>query len=252
MLFDYIRYPRLSGPDSVFDEIKDLWIYGDASKQALINRAQNDKGRELLERYLNQGFIAVRDIEAIDRSYPKEGEPLWQGRSVAQKALGSATSRYASLKDELWLLGVAHAYQGVLDFLALAIAPVQQRSLPAGAVFFPGGNRTIGRLGFDSRMQPWDRFPANIEWHSMLYASCGGTSCIVDELQEVMKQASPNTLVSPVLAGGWGVSVRNRPSLEAQMQAIRQVAPNLKSVSHFSFSWQEPEFSRSRKSCHLQ
>jgi uncharacterized lipoprotein YddW (UPF0748 family) len=32
VLFDYVRYPRGVGPNSVADEVDDLWIYGQASR----------------------------------------------------------------------------------------------------------------------------------------------------------------------------------------------------------------------------
>jgi hypothetical protein len=63
--------------------------------------------------------------------------------------------------------------------------------------------------------------------------------------------ASQQVKVIPALAGSWGRDSDNRPSLEAQMQAIRKVLPQIKSVSHFAFSWQEPEFDRQRRFCQI-
>ena len=61
--------------------------------------------------------------------------------------------------------------------------------------------------------------------------------------------AKPGTQVMPALAGKWGGSISNRPSLEAQMQALRQFAPQIKGVSHFAYSWQFPEHDGDRKFC---
>ena len=119
----------------------------------------------------------------------------------------------------------------------------------AGAVFFPDGNQSVGQQGYDSRLQPWDRFPTTLEWHPMSYATCGNVSCIAALVQRVVSQAPAGTQVIPVIAGVWGQSISNRPSLEAQMQAIRQVAPQIRGVSHFAYSWQEPQFDSDRKSC---
>ncbi|MBV9388220.1 MAG: family 10 glycosylhydrolase [Chroococcidiopsidaceae cyanobacterium CP_BM_ER_R8_30] len=257
VLFDYVRYPGQSGSDGVATNVKDLWIYSDAAKQALLQRALNDKGRELLQRFLTQGYISVGDIEAVDQLYPQQQEPLWQGRVVPPlppptEPLPTPVQEQPLLQWQLWQLSVAHALQGILDFLAVATLPVQQQGIPAGAIFFPEGNAAVGQGGYDSRLQPWDRFPSTIEWHPMSYATCGDTSCIVAEVQRVLKYAPAGTQVSPVLAGVWGQAVDNRPSLEAQMQAIHQAAPQIQSVSHFAFSWQEPQLANQRKFCQLQ
>jgi hypothetical protein len=130
---------------------------------------------------------------------------------------------------------------------------VQRQGIPAGAVFFPDANQTIGQ-GYDSRLQPWDRFSSSLEWHPMSYGVCGGnnTTCITSLVQRVVSQAPPGTRISPVIAGTWGQAMSNRPSLEAQMQAIRQVAPQINSISHFAYSWQEPQSDRDRKFCQLR
>lgn len=252
VLFDYIRYPRQTGTESVATGVEDLWIHSSASRQALSRRALNYKGFYLIQRFLERGRITGNDIASLDRLYPNEGEPLWQGRSPnlsGQTPLPMAI-RQPRLQRELWLLSAAHAFQGVLDFLAAAVMPVRQQRIPAGAVFFPDGNRRVGQ-GFDSRMQPWQRFPGSLEWHPMAYGLCGNTRCIVDQVQTVLRAAPPGTQVSPVIAGVWGRSINGqRPSLEAQMYAIRQAAPQIKSVSHFAYSWQEdPQSSRERRFC---
>lgn len=237
-LFDYVRYPRLPGSESVADNVRELWVYGDASRNALLDRAQNDSAHEILERYLLQGYLSNADLENILDRYPEDEVPRWQ----------SVSGRGGSIPERLWSLSVAHAVQGILDFVAKAVEQVEAENLPSGAVFFPNGNQPVGE-GFDSRLQPWDRFPASMEWHPMLYGVCGNTSCITDRLERVLAFASPETRLVPALAGVWGEPITNRPSLEAQMSAIRQIAPQIDSVSHFAYSWQFPESDRERKFC---
>jgi hypothetical protein len=247
VLFDYIRYPRGEGGGTVADTVEDLWIYGDAAKQALYDRALNSKGRELIERYIRQGSISATDVAAVNKLYSDKTPPLWQGRTP------SPTDTVASLQWQLWQLSVAHAAQGVLDFLSLAMLPAQRAGIKSGAVFFPDANQAVGQGGYDSRLQPWDRFPNTMEWNPMSYGVCGNTntSCIEDLVRRVVERASPGTQVTPALAGVWGKSVSNRPPLEVQMQAIRQNLPQINSISHFAFSWQEPQFDRDRKFCQL-
>jgi hypothetical protein len=245
VLFDYIRYPRGTGGDSVVTTVDDLWIYSDAAKQALYDRALNYKGRELIVRYIRQGYISASDVDEVNKLYPDQGPPLWQGRTP------SPTETVESLQWQLWQLCVAHAAQGVVDFLAVATLAAQRNGVKAGAVFFPDGNQAVGQGGYDSRLQPWDRFPSSLEWNPMSYGVCGNTSCIEDLVKRVVERAPSNTQVIPALAGTWGRSVSNRPPLEVQMQALRQVAPQINAVSHFAYSWQDPEFDRDRKFCQL-
>lgn len=246
ILFDYIRYPRGSGSDSVAARVEDLWIYGDAAKQALYDRALNRKGRDLIQRYISKGSISAGDLAAVNQLYPEEQTPLWQGRTP------SATDSLASLQWQLWQLSVAHAAQGILDFLTIASLPAKRAGIKAGVVFFPDANQAVGQVGYDSRLQPWDRFPSFLEWYPMSYGVCGTTRCIDDLVKRVVNRASPGTQVIPVLAGVWGRPVSNRPSLETQMQALRREVPQINAVSHFAYSWQEPEFDRDRKFCQFQ
>ncbi|MBW4528411.1 MAG: hypothetical protein KME18_25085 [Phormidium tanganyikae FI6-MK23] len=249
LLFDYIRYPRSRGKESIATKVQDLWIFGDASRRALYDRGLNNKGRELIKRYVNRSFISTGDVAAVDKLFPREKIPMWQGRIPnAIDTRGSAGQRAGVLQTDLWRLSIAHAMQGVVDFLNVAVYPVQQAGLPAGAVFFPEGNQTIGQ-GFDSRLQPWDRFPKNISWHPMAYATCRNADCVVKQVQRVLAQASPGTEVKPVLAGVWQQSISNRPPLEVQMEALRSLSPRISSISHFAYSWQEPQSDQDRKSC---
>jgi hypothetical protein len=246
VLFDYIRYPRGEGNDSVAAKVQDLWIYSDAAKQALYNRASNNQGRYLIERYISQGSISASDVEAVKKLYPNEATPLWQGRTP------SSTDTVSSLQGQLWQLSVAHAAQGVIDFLSLAALAAQRSGVKAGAVFFPDGNQAVGNGGYDSRLQAWDRFPASIEWHAMSYGVCGNTSCIENLVNRVVERTPAGTQVTPAFAGTWGQSVSNRPPLEVQMQALRQTQPQINSVSHFAYSWQDSVYDRDRKFCQLR
>ncbi|MDB9315898.1 hypothetical protein PN462_22490 [Spirulina sp. CS-785/01] len=239
VLFDYIRYPRGEGTDSVAANVQDLWIYGSASRAALLDRARNNQGRELINRFLNQGSISGADVQAVRRQYPNDGSPQWQGKGGG------------SLQQELWSLTLAHAAQGVINFLDQASSVVMRAGIPAGAVFFPGGNKPVGRQGFDSRLQPWDSFSPNLEWHPMSYALCGSPNCIVEEVERVINRANGNTRIVPALAGYWGRWDEDRPPLETQMQAIRRQASEINSVSHFAYSWQEPEIDHARRFCEL-
>jgi hypothetical protein len=252
LLFDYIRYPRGQGTDSVVTKVQDLWIYGNSARQALYGRALNTKGRLLIERFMNNGVVTAGDIQTVDQLYPQEGSPLWQGRNPPpNEMLATPAQRQPLLQWELWQLSVAHAVQGILDFVNLARQPAQKQGIKTGTVFFPEANMGVGQVGYDSRLQPWERFSNAIEWHPMVYATCGSSSCIEDQVKRVLKRAPAGTKVEPVLAGMWGKSINNRPSLEVQMQGIRQATPQINSVSHFAFSWQDPEFDRQRKTCRL-
>lgn len=255
ILFDYIRYPRGIGNHSVATQVDDLWIYGDASRNALLQRAINYQGLELIRRYISRGYLVNTDLEDIRRLYPNELEPLWQSRtpSSVQGNFDEVYTALPDLQNELWRLTVAHAVQGVTDFLTRSGQLAQQQGMRSGAVFFPGGNRVVGQ-GFDSRLQYWDRFPTWMSWHPMAYGVCGHTGCILDEIRQVMGVAGPqgSQFVKPVIAGTWGKSTRDRPSLEIQMQAIRQGVPEINSVSHFAYSWQDIEFDQTRKFCQLR
>ncbi len=253
ILFDYIRYPRGSGRKSLVRNVRDLWIYSSGSFQALLQRAENQKGRALIERYVRQGQITPQDITQIDRSFPQENSPAWQGRNInPQENNLPLKERHIRLQSELWFLTVAHAAQGVIDFLAFVANPAIEQQVPPGAVFFPDANRLVGQAGFDSRLQAWDKFPSFLELHPMAYSLCENSSCIVDEVKKVLTTAPKGTKITPALAGIWGGEYRNHPSLERQMEALRKGTPEINSVSHFAYSWQEPQRDRQRKLCNLQ
>ncbi|HSM80074.1 MAG TPA: family 10 glycosylhydrolase [Nodosilinea sp.] len=258
VLFDYVRYPRGVGPNSVADSVDDLWIYGQASRDALFRRAVNLQGLEIMRRYISRGHLTDSDIQEVRDLYPNEAEPLWQSRTPSPPLQpGQEPPTPASLRPrlqaELWQLSVAHAVQGVVDFVKLAGEQVQRTGLQPGAVFFPEANQTVGTGGYDSRLQYWERFPTWMTWHPMAYAVCGNTGCILDGVRRVqtMVPSGASPTVTPALAGIWGQATYNRPALETQMEALRRATPQITSVSHFAYSWQDPEFDRVRKFCSL-
>jgi hypothetical protein len=251
VLFDYIRYPRGAGTASVSSKVQDLWVYGDASRQVLLQRATNYRGRDLIWRYMNQGYLTGDDLRQVQQQYPNETEPLWQGRTPLGPAFNQMTTvdKLALLQGELWQLAVGHASQGVVDFLNAAVAPVQRAGIPAGAVFFPEGNQTVGQQGFDSRLQFWHRFPSTLEMHPMSYADCGRGDCIANQVQRVYSVFPSGATVRPVIAGIWQQPYNNRPPLEQQMQTIKRTNAKISSISHFAYSWQEPGSDYERKYC---
>ena len=295
ILFDYIRYPRGSGGSSLAATVRDLWIHGEAARQAYLDLAENPAGRALLERYLSQGYITVSDVRYLDATYaegPKWRQPgdpkpsasgerllspeLWdgmaQGRADGNEDLHSnlanedskpladptpsptptpsAALRQERWQQQLWQLSVEFARRGILDYLRQAAQPAQSLGIPTGAVFFPDGNQAVGE-GFDARLQPWDRFDPNMEWHPMAYAKCEDSSCVAQQVEQVLAVASPQTFVCPAIAGLWGQAQRKRPSLEIQMGSLARRFPQLPCVSHFALSWIEPELERSRRTCQL-
>ncbi|MCJ2544282.1 hypothetical protein [Thermostichus vulcanus] len=290
ILFDYIRYPRGSGGASLATGVKDLWIYGEAARQAYLDLAENLAGRALLERYLAQGYVTVTDVLQLDTLYgeeprwrwPGDPKPDWAGISLLEALEPSAepepereqreilleaqleevdptpsptptpdaATRQERWQKELWFLSVDFARHGVLEYLNQAADLARSRGIPAGAVFFPDGNQAVG-AGFDSRLQPWDRFDPNMEWHPMAYAKCEDASCVVEQVERVLAAASPHTFVCPAIAGLWGQPQRQRPTLEVQMGELARQLPQLPCVSHFALSWIEPELERSRQACQL-
>ena len=87
----------------------------------------------------------------------------------------------------------------------------------------------------------------------MSYATCGDRdpSCIVSKVERVLSMAPSGVAIIPAIAGVWGQPFTGRPSLEIQMQAIRRATPQINSISHFSYDWQNVEETRDRKSCRL-
>ena len=71
VLFDYIRFPRGQGVQSIASQVKDLWIYSDESRQTLAALAQNSKGAALIDRFLNRGTITINDLKEVDKALPQ-------------------------------------------------------------------------------------------------------------------------------------------------------------------------------------
>ncbi len=252
VVFDYVRYKRGAGAASVVSNVRYLWIYGQASLQALRDRAENFQGRELINRFLKQGYVTPTDLQTIKKLYPQESEPLWQGRLPIKSNALTKDAAIAYWQSELWRLAVGHAFIGVTYYLGIVSKPVFRQGLPAGVAFFADGNQPVGE-GFDSRMQPWHLFPSSYEFQPMAYAACGKPDCIVALVRRVFQYAPSDARISPILVGQWGENFNNRPSLEAQMQAIHDTFPSVSSISHFTFGWHTRElaFTRSRQFCKL-
>ncbi|MCS6959371.1 MAG: family 10 glycosylhydrolase [Pseudanabaenaceae cyanobacterium SKYGB_i_bin29] len=231
ILFDYIRYPHRT--QRITHDVRDLMIYSYVSGTQLLARALSQEGYRLIYDYLKHG--------KIDRLVPP-GTKLWQlpnGQAVV--ANGN------DLNQSLWQLATEHARWGVTNFLAKAIPPT---TMTTGAVFFPYGNRNFPE-GVDPRLQPWERFTMVQEWHPMLYAACGHTGCIIEELERVWRSVPRGIAVCPALAGFWGTPRGKRLPLEVQLAAIRSHNPYIQCASHFAYSWLDLQSDRERRHCQL-
>ncbi|CAN1208620.1 hypothetical protein TUMEXPCC7403_00265 [Tumidithrix helvetica PCC 7403] len=239
MVFDYVRYPANFAGTSLVNNVKQLWIYGEASRKALLSRIPNPAIRKLMALFLETGTVTANDIINIENGDKNSAQSLRDKTSDPVRAAELA-------QRMLWQLATNHAYNGVIDFVASVALPLSQNRVPVGTVFFPNGNRAEAG-GLDMRMQAWDRFPIYMERHPMTYAICADGTCVADQVSQVLRQSSPQTLVCPILAGAWGQSFREHPSFEVQMQAIRQKEAKINCVSHFVYAWMEPESDRLRK-----
>jgi hypothetical protein len=74
---------------------------------------------------------------------------------------------------------------------------------------------------------------------------------VVNQIKRVVASRGNQNRLIPALAGLWGQPYNNRPSLEVQMEAIRIAFPTIDGISHFAFSWQEPQFDRARRFCQI-
>jgi hypothetical protein len=243
MLFDYVRYPTTFGKDTLIDNVKQLWIYGNASRQALLNGLPNAATKQIMSVYLDKGAVTAADVIEAEAKYDNLLIP------GAPKSMPEDPQKSAAIAENLlWQIAVNHAYQGVVKFLNTVSLPLQQNNTPIGTVFFPGGNRNVGQT-YDARMQPWHLFPATMQRHPMTYAICDDGVCVAKQVEQVVKTSSPETLVCPVLAGTWGQKFGGHPSFETQMQAIAAVNdPNqVNCISHFVYAWMEPESDKQRK-----
>lgn len=264
VVFDYIRYPRGAGAASVADSVDDLWIYGEAAREQFVGLADNAAGQNLLNRFLDQGFITTDDVQTLDRNHSQQ--PRWRqpGKArtepalsvstatpttTAPAAIAPASERQNRWQQKLWPLAIDFARFGIVDFLNAVSEPVRQVGLPTGAVFFPEGEDVIG-AGYDSRLQPWTEFTQMQEWHPMAYALCDAASCIGDQVARVVQAAPPSVQVCPAIAGRWGETL-NRPALEVQMRELQTRFPELACVSHWAYNWIEPESDQARRECRV-
>jgi hypothetical protein len=234
--FDYIRYPhRIDGRVS---DVRDLMIYGSASAKHLLARANTRQGQELLYQYLQQGGISGQ---------VKQVSSLWDLWKFPANANPSANG--GDVNGQLWQLAIAHARNGVVEFLNNVVQPAKAMSIPTSAVFFPKANLTYGSA-VDARLQPWDQFTSVSEWVPMSYATCGNANCITSEIAMVTRRSNGRN-VCPVIAGYWNQDQGNRISLEKQMSGIRQQLPGIDCVSHFAYSWFDLNDDRQRRACKL-
>jgi hypothetical protein len=238
MVFDYVRYPTNSTGELI-NNVKQLWIHGQSSRSALLNSIDNKNVRELMALYLQNGDLTADDVIQTEKK-------MTEAIKVQPTNIKNPRETAAITKRLLWNIATNHAYQGVVNFVNAVTIPLQQNNMPIGTVFFPGGNRTeAGR--FDPKMQPWDRFPKFMERHPMTYALCEDGQCVAEQVAEVVRQSAPETLVCPVLAGTWGQGFDGHPSFEVQTRAILARQPKINCISHFVYSWMEPESDRLRK-----
>ncbi|MGK7910642.1 MAG: hypothetical protein AB4050_04035 [Synechococcus sp.] len=248
MLFDYIRYPTVYLQDTLITQPQQLWIYGPASRQTLLEGLENDRERALMELYLESGRVSADDIQttlagnpndvlAIEEQWFDVEQPDWLDALTSDDL-----ERY---RQYFWTVATDHAYRGVLEFADTVARPVEARDLPVSTVFFPQGNASEDS-GFDARMQPWDRFSPQFERHPMSYAICDDGSCVTEQVQAVVEQ-SPNSRVCPVLAGTWGQEFGGHLALEDQMSVLQAELPDLNCISHFVYAWMEPDSDRDRK-----
>jgi hypothetical protein len=243
MVFDYVRYPTTFGQDTLISNVKQLWIYGNASRQALISALPNPATKQIMSAYLDNGAVTAADVIEAESKYNNlliPGAPATMPSDPAQSA--------TIAESLLWQIAVNHAYQGVVKFLNTVTLPLQQNNTAIGTVFFPGGNRQVNQT-YDARMQPWHLFPAAMERHPMTYAICDDGVCVAKQVAQVVNTSSPETLVCPVLAGTWGQKFGGHPSLETQMQAITTLVKpeQVSCISHFVYAWMEPESDKERK-----
>jgi len=238
MVFDYVRYPTNFTGDLI-DNVKQLWIYGKESQKALLNSIDNRNVRELMAIYLQNGNLTAKDVVETEKK-------LAEAAKVQPNNIKNPNETAAIAEGLLWNIATNHAYQGVINFVTTISTPLKQNNIPIGTVFFPNGNRREADK-YEARMQPWDRFPKYMERHPMTYALCNDGKCVAEQVAEVIRQSSPETLVCPVLAGTWGQSFDGHPSFEKQMQAIREREPKINCFSHFVYAWMEPESDRLRK-----
>ncbi|MGY2881997.1 hypothetical protein [Thermostichus sp. OS-CIW-28] len=238
----YAEEPRWRQPGDPWPSPTEKWAL---SPELLDWAAQDMASRN----WQGDQLSSAKDLpESLEK--PADSSSEAAAPTPAPSPTPSAAVRQERWQQQLWQLSVEFARYGVLDYLQQAAQPAQRLGIPVGAVFFPEGNQAVGE-GFDARLQPWDRFDPGMEWHPMAYAKCEDSSCVAQQVEQVLAVASPQTFVCPAIAGLWGQAQRQRPSLETQTAELARRFPQLPCVSHFALSWIEPELERSRRTCQL-
>lgn len=230
--FDYIRYPQRTLPR--LRDVRDLMIYSTASFNRLLQRALTTNAADLLYTYLAEAKVSAK----------LKGNLKWWDIPATNSFPNASKTE---INQQLWQLVIAHAQQGVVEFLDRAITSVP-KDIPTSAVFFPKANLVTAQA-VDPRLQPWHRFKQVAEWTPMLYSACGNTDCILEDLTAVVKQSQGISSICPVIAGYWGQSLNDRPPLEMQLKSIYQAFPKLQCTSTFAYSWLDPELDRKRRIC---
>ncbi|MGQ9864700.1 MAG: hypothetical protein ACUVSQ_00195 [Pseudanabaenaceae cyanobacterium] len=234
LAIDYLRYPNRTDP--WITDVRDMPIYGAASYQALLQRT-TPAGANLLYAFLASGRPPLANLAV--------NTPLWQ--LPGQVSPVRFRDRVA-LTAQLWNLAIAHAHQGLVDFLTTISEPARAQNIPVSAVFFPWGDRQQENR-VDPRLQPWPKFRQVQEWAPMAYTTCLGTGCLRAEIGQTLARAPQNLRVCPVLAGKWGQSLGDRPPLETQLYDVHQSFPALDCLSHFVYAWLDGAEDRARRSC---
>jgi hypothetical protein len=243
ILFDYLRYPSRKG---LVSDVKVLWIFGEAARKSLLDSLPDLGTKQLMSMYLDAGKVTPEAITRLQEINNQENK-----LAATQDRSKDPVLAAKLVEQMLWKLSVNHAYQGVLSFLDMAIAavnppntsdPINKSNIPIGVTFFLNGN--LQKTGtYDARIQPWERFPLNLERHPMTYTTCEDGKCVANEVMRVVKASAPQVNTCPVLAGTWGQSWRGHASFETQIQAIRAVAPQISCVSHFTDGLLDPDLS---------
>ncbi|NJK60727.1 MAG: hypothetical protein HC918_11465 [Oscillatoriales cyanobacterium SM2_1_8] len=226
LAIDYIRYPNRTDP--WIRDVRDMPIYGATSYQAL-QRRTTPQGFDLLYRFLASGRVPSPNLPV--------GTPLWRlpGHSQPTRFRDRAT-----LTNQLWQLAIAHARQGIVEFLNAIGEPARAANIPISAVFFPWGDRQEGNR-VDPRLQPWSEFRQVQEWAPMAYANCNGTACLRAEIGRTVARAPQSLRVCPVLAGAWNRRLGDRPPWKPNcMTCTKAFRPWTASAILYTPGWMGP------------
>ncbi|MGQ9838549.1 MAG: hypothetical protein ACUVRV_11470 [Cyanobacteriota bacterium] len=162
ILLDYIRFPTAVGADKWVSHPHQRWIQAEAGRSALLDRMGRRQERELMHRYLQNGFLSAADVAQVDSQYADEPLPSVMDGAPhrLRDRLRTHTQHAQRYEAQFWQQAVDHALQGIVDFWAAVAEPVQAAGIPVAVVFFPGGN-PVQEGAYDAKLQPWDWFPAS-------------------------------------------------------------------------------------------